>query len=205
VDDVRYSGLDDPSRAAIYTPFEQTPFLWSYVLLRTSVPPETLTASVRSQVHAVAPGLVAARIRSMDRIVSATTAQPRFQTLLLSGFALLALLLSSIGIAGVISQEVASRTAEIGIRVALGARSSEVLRMIAGQGIRLVLLGLAAGVLAALAATRVLARLLFEVGTTDPLTFLGIGAVLAAVGLLASVLPARKALKVDPVDALRNE
>ena len=99
----------------------------------------------------------------------------------------------------------AAGRAEIGIRVALGARSSQVLRMIAGQGIRLVLLGLAAGVLAALGATRVLARLLFEVGTTDPLTFLGIGTVLAAVGLLASVLPARKALKVDPVEALRNE
>jgi len=205
VDDVRYSGMDDPSRAAIYTPFEQTPFLWSYVLLRTSVPPETLTASVRSTVHAVAPGLVAARIRPMERVVSSRVAQPRFQALLLSGFALLALLLSSIGIAGVISQEVAHRTSEIGIRVALGARSSDVLRMIAGQGFRLVLLGLAAGILAALGATRVLARLLFEVGTTDPLTFLGIGTVLAAVGLLASVLPARKALKVDPVDALRNE
>ncbi len=205
VDDVRYSGLDDPGRAAIYTPFEQTPFPWSYVLLRTSVPPEGLADSVRSRVHAVAPGLVAANIRPMERIVSSSVARPRFQALLLSGFALLALLLSSIGISGVISQEVARRTGEIGIRVALGARSSDVLRMIAGHGFRLVLLGLAAGVIAALGATRVLGTLLFEVGATDPLTFLSIGAVLAAVGLLASLLPARKALRVDPMVALRNE
>jgi putative ABC transport system permease protein len=205
VDDVRYSGLDDPNRVAIYTPFEQTPFLWSYVLLRLSVPPDRLVAAIRSEVRAVAPTLAAARIRPMDQIVSDTVAQPRFAAALLSAFGLLALLLASIGISGVISQAVAQRTAEIGIRVALGARSSDVLRLIAGQGIRLVLLGLAAGILAALAATRVLGRLLFEVSATDPLTFLSIGALLASVGLLASFLPARRALKVDPMNALRSE
>ena len=205
VDDVRYSGLDDPNRVAVYTPFEQTPFLWSYVLLRLSVPPDRLVAAIRSEVRAVAPTLVAARIRPMDQIVSDTVAQPRFAAALLSAFGLLALLLASIGISGVISQAVAQRTAEIGIRVALGARSSDVLRLIGGQGIRLVLLGLAVGILVALAATRLLGRLLFEVSATDPLTFLSIGVLLASVGLLASFLPARRALRVDPVEALRSE
>ena len=205
VDNIRYSGLDDPSPRAIYTPFPQTPFYWAYGMLRTSVRPETLATAVRTAVAGVEPGVAAASVRPMDRIVSRAVAQPRFQAFLLSTFGALALLLAAVGIYGVLSYGVTQRREEIGIRMALGARASQVLSLIAGQGVRLVGLGLAIGLAGAVAATRVLRGQLFEIGTTDPLTFAAIVAVLAGVGLLATWLPARRALKVDPMTALRSE
>ncbi|MEO8429934.1 MAG: ABC transporter permease [Acidobacteriota bacterium] len=205
VDNIRYSGLDDPGASAIYTPFPQTPFLWSYGMLRTSVPPETLAAAVRDAVRSVEPGIVASRLRPMEELVEGSVAQPRFQTRLLSGFGALALLLAAVGIYGVISYGVGQRRREIGIRVALGAQAGQVLRLFAGQGLRLVALGLAVGLVAALAATRLLRGLLYEVGTTDPLTFAAIAAILAAVGFLASWLPGLRAARVDPMTALRDE
>jgi putative ABC transport system permease protein len=205
VDDVRYSGLDDAVRSAVYTPFSQTPFPWAYGMLRTSAPPETLAKAVRTAVAEVEPGLAAASVRPMEQIVSSAVAQPRFQAFLLSSFGALALLLAAVGIYGVMSYGVTQRREEIGIRMALGARSGQVLGLIAGQGIRLVALGLGLGLAGALAATRLLRGQLFEIGTTDPLTFAAIFAVLAGVGLVASYLPALRALKVDPMTALRSE
>ena len=205
VDNIRYSGLDDPGSFAIYTPFDQTPFLWAYGLMRTSVPPESLARAVQSAVAGVEPGLAAVSIRPMEQLVSRSVAQPRFQALLLSSFGLLALLLAAVGIYGVISYGVSQRREEIGIRMALGARSGQVLALLAGHGVRLVAAGLAVGLLGAFAATRLLRGQLYEIGTTDPLTFAAIVAVLASVGLLASYLPARRALKLDPMTALRIE
>ena len=205
VDNVRYSGLDDPGASAIYTPFPQTPFLWTYGMVRTSVPPETLAAAVREAVRSVEPGIVAARLRPMEHIVEGSVAAPRFQTRLLSGFGALALLLAALGIYGVISYGVGQRRREIGIRMALGAQSAQVLRLFAGQGLRLVAVGLAVGLGAALAAARLLRGLLYEVGTTDPLTFASIAALLVAVGFLASWLPGWRAARLDPITALRDE
>jgi ABC-type antimicrobial peptide transport system permease subunit len=174
-------------------------------MLRTSVPPESLARAVKSAVAGVEPGLAAVSVRPMEQLVSRSVAQPRFQALLLSSFGLLALLLAAVGIYGVISYGVSQRREEIGIRMALGARSGQVLALIAGHGIRLVAAGLAAGLLGALAATRLLRGQLYEIGTTDPLTFAAIIAVLASVGLLASYLPALRASKLDPMTALRSE
>lgn len=205
VEDVRYSGLDDPGQSAIYTPFDQTPFLWAYGMLRTSVPPENIADAVRAAVASVEPGIAAAAVRPMERVVSRAVAQPRFQAFLFSTFGALALILAAVGIYGVLSYGVTQRREEIGIRMALGARSGQVLSLIAGQGMRLVGLGLAIGLAGALASTRLLREQLFEIGPSDPATFAAILGVLAGVGLLASYLPARRALKVDPMSALRNE
>ncbi|MDQ6893650.1 MAG: ABC transporter permease [Acidobacteriota bacterium] len=205
VENIRYSGLDDPGANSVYTPFAQTPFFWTYVMLRTPIPPAALAGSIREAVQGVDSGLVAARLRSMDAIVSGSVASPRFQALLLAGFGVLALLLAAIGIYGVISYGVSQRREEIGVRIALGAESRDVVRLIAGQGMRLVVFGVAAGLLGALAGARLLRGLLYEIGTADPITFGAIAAVLAAVGIFASGIPALRASRVDPMTALRND
>ncbi|HYK42924.1 MAG TPA: ABC transporter permease [Thermoanaerobaculia bacterium] len=205
VENIRYSGLDDPGANSVYTPFPQTPFFWTYVMLRTPIPPATLAPSIREAVRGVDSSLVVARLRSMDAIVSGTVATPRFQASLLAGFGLLALLLAAIGIYGVISYGVSQRREEIGVRIALGAASRDVVRLIAGQGMRLVIVGVAAGLVGALAAARLLRGLLYEIGTADPITFAAIAVVLAAVGILASGVPALRASRVDPMTALRND
>jgi putative ABC transport system permease protein len=205
VDDVRYSGLDDPGEAAIYTPFAQTPFLWTYVMVRTSGPPLALAGAIRQAVSAVDPTLEAAAVKPMAEVVAETVAQPRFNVVLLSAFAALALLLAAVGIYGVISYSVVQRTKEIGIRMALGADSTDVLRLITGEGLRLAAMGVVAGLLGAAATARVLATLLFEVQPTDALTYASAAAFLVLVALAASAIPAWRATRVAPVSALRAE
>ncbi|MGH9838933.1 MAG: ABC transporter permease [Blastocatellia bacterium] len=203
--EVRYSGLDDPSEAAIYTPFAQTPFLWANLMIRTSGPPQSLIQSVRSAVKSVEPGLEPGSFRAMEELVSDSVSQPRFYTTLLGAFALLALALAAIGIYGVTAYAVAQRTHEIGVRLALGAQAADVLRMVLRQGMMLVLPGLGLGLAGALATTRLLVNQLFGVTATDPATFVGVSFLLTVVALLACYLPARKATKVDPMIALRHD
>lgn len=205
VKDIRYSGLDDSDRPAIYTPFAQTPFLWSYMFIRTKGAPQQMAGSIRSAVKSVNPNLVAAGIRPMEQLVHQSIARPRFNVLLIGSFAALALILASIGIYGVISYSVAQRTREIGIRIALGASRTDILRTVLGRGTVLTSLGVVIGVAASFALTRLMSSLLFGVSATDPVTFISVSALLVAVSLLASYIPARRAMKVDPIEALRYE
>jgi putative ABC transport system permease protein len=205
VENVRYSGLDDPGESAVYTPFDQTPFLWAYGMVRATVPPQSLARAIASTVHGVHPALIAANIRPMEGLVSESVAGPRFQAALLSGFAGLALLLSALGLFGLISYGAAMRKREIGIRIAMGASPRTIFRLVAGGGLRLVLLGLFLGWAASLAATRLLTGLLFEVRPTDPATYATIAAVMLAVGFAAGALPSRRAARADPLEALRSE
>src|SRR6185503_10674424 len=144
-------------------------------------------------------------VKTMDEYISATVAAPRFNTTLLVIFASVALVLTIVGLYGVMSYSVAQRTNEIGIRMALGAQSRDVLRLIVSQGFKLVLMGLAIGLAGAVALTRVIASLLFGVTAKDPLTFLTVAVVLAFVALLACYIPARRATRLDPLTALRYE
>jgi len=205
VGDVRYSGLDDPGAAAIYTPFAQTPFMWTNLMIRTSVPPQTLFQSVRKTVASVDPMLEASSLRTMDQLVSESVARPRFNTSLLAAFAALALALAAVGIYAVIAYSVTQRTHEIGVRLALGARKGNVILLILKQGMSPALVGAALGLGGAWAMTRLMSGLLFEVSATDPVTFAGVTLLLLAIALLACWIPARRATKVDPMIALRCE
>ncbi|MDX2044535.1 MAG: ABC transporter permease [Acidobacteriota bacterium] len=205
VANVRYSGLDDATTATIYTPNAQTPFLWSYLMIRTAVPPATLIPDVRAAIKAAHPSLDPANFRAMEQVVSERLAQPRFYTFLLGAFAVLAPVLAAVGIYGVCAYAVTQRTREIGVRLALGARPGSVLVLMLRQSMTLALGGTALGLLGALAMTRWLQTLLFEVSASDPTTFTLIALLLLAVAFVACWIPARRAAKVDPMVALRCE
>src|SRR5262252_1993784 len=175
------------------------------VVVRASGDPLALTASVREAVREVDRDQPIANIRSMEQIMSSMAGESRFGALLLGVFAAVALLLSAIGIYGVIAYSVAQRTREIGIRMALGAQGRSVLGLVIGQGMKLALIGVGVGIAGALALTRVLSSLLFNVSATDPLTFVVVSTLLSLVALLACYVPARRATKVDPMIALRTE
>ena len=205
VANVRYSGLDDATTATIYTPFAQTPFNWSYLMIRSAVPPATLTNRVREAIKASHPTLDPANFRPMEQIMSERVAQPRFYTVLLGAFAVLALVLAAVGIYGVSAYAVTQRTREIGIRLALGTRPVAVMGLMLRQSMALALGGTALGLFGAFAVTRWLQTLLFEVSASDPVTFTMIALLLLAVALVACWIPARRATKVDPMIALRCE
>jgi putative ABC transport system permease protein len=173
--------------------------------VRTSADPLSLAASVREQVHPLDKDQSVAEMQALDQVVSASLAQPRLNTLLLAGFAALALLLAAIGVYGVISYSVAQRTREIGVRMALGASRGKVLRMVVGESLLLTIAGLGVGLVAAFALARVMTSLLYGVTPSDPATFLAVSLLLAGVAFLAAYIPARRATKVDPMVALRYE
>jgi putative ABC transport system permease protein len=203
VGDVRHRGLDIELRQTMYFPSLRLGY--SNLVLRTTTDPASLAAAVRKEVAAIDPNQPVANIKTMEQWLAESVAQPRFRTLLLGLFSAVALLLAVVGIYGVMAYAVAQRTHEIGIRLALGAQSGAVLRLVLGQGMKLAGSGVALGLLAALLLTRLLKNLLFKVSTTDPLTFAGVALLLLAVALLACYWPARKAMKVDPLGALRHE
>ncbi len=206
VKDVRQNNFIAEPKMEMYFSYRQLRDLApNALIIRTSVPPLSLAAPVRDAVWAVDKDQTVADIDTMEHIVAEAVARQRFSMLLLGIFAGVALLLAAVGIYGVMSYSVAQRTREIGIRIALGARRSDVLRMTILQGLRLVALGLALGLVAAFVVTPVIQSLLYGVSPTDPLTFISISFVLLAVALIASYLPALRATKVDPMIALRAQ
>lgn len=190
----------------IYMPYEQHPQTATSLnlLVRTAVEPGAVGETLRRKLHDISPD-VPSKFTTMQAELSESVAAPRFRALLVAAFAALALVLAMAGIYGVMAYSVAERTREIGIRMALGAQTSGVVRLVLGQGMKLVGAGLALGIAGALAATRVLASLLFEVKASDPVAFIGAIAALLCVALVANYIPAQRATKVDPMVALRHE
>jgi putative ABC transport system permease protein len=206
VGDVRHAGLEAETTPEIYVPFTQVPTSRLTVVARArSADPAGVTAALRGVIRQTDKDSPIFNVRTMNELLSASVARRRFNMILLGSFAALALLLASLGIYGVISYSVTQRTHEIGIRVALGAQPRDVLRMILGQGMILTLIGVAVGLLGALALTRVMSSLLFGVSATDPATYALVALLLPAVALVSCLIPARRATRVDPMVALRYE
>jgi len=205
VADTKNLGLNAETVPDVYVPYWQWPMQSPALVVRTAAEPAIIAAAIRSGVKAVNKNLPPPIIQSMDDILCDTVAQPRYQTMLLSLFGITALILAAVGIYGVTSYAVTQRTHEIGIRMALGAERSDVLRLVVGQGFKLALIGVGIGILGALALTRFLSSLLYGVKPTDPLTFIIVSLLLIAVALLACYVPARRATKIDPMGALRYE
>ena len=201
----KFLDLRAAAQPASFWPHPQLPYTGMTLTVRTSGDPLSFAPAVEREVHAIDKDQPVSDVRTMDQWISRSLAQARFSSMLLTVFALLALLLASIGIYGVMSYAVTQRTSEIGIRLALGADTRNILSLVVGNGIRLAGIGLAIGIVLALPLSRTLGSLLFNTASTDPLTFAGAVGVLGAVALVASYLPARRASHIAPVEALRDQ
>ena len=205
VGNVKSDSLEAQEVPHIYLPDFQAPSYSSVIYARTARDPGTIGDAIRREVQAVDPDVPVYAVRTMDEVVARSMAERRFALEILGVFAVIALLLASIGIYGVMAYTFSQRTHEIGIRIALGAQRSHILRMALGEGMILVALGLAAGLFGALLLTQFLRSMLYAVKPTDPITFIGIAALLTSVALLACFVPAHRATRVDPLVALREE
>ncbi|HKR10477.1 MAG TPA: ABC transporter permease, partial [Pyrinomonadaceae bacterium] len=205
VGNVRHLGLDVEPRPEIYYHANSSPAFGPVVVIRTTSDPERLISIARAKVRELDRDVPISNVNTMEQLVAQSMAQRRFGMFLLGAFAMLALLLAAIGIYGVVSYSVTQRTQEIGVRMALGANAADVLKMVLRSGMSLALIGVALGIAGSFGLTRLMNRLLFEVTPTDVTTFALVSAVLIAVAFLACYLPARRAMKVDPLEALRYE
>lgn len=203
--DVKFDGLAAPSEPAYYVPASQSPLGDMTIMVRTSSDPRAVVSSLRQAVWAIDPNQPLANVNTLEQIVSESIAQPRLNMVLMMLFGGLALLLSAVGIYGLLSYAVTQRTQELGIRMALGANVTDVLKLVLKQGMLLALIGEAIGLAGAFALTRLMSGLLFGVTPTDTTIFAGVVVVLTLTALLACYLPARRATKVDPLIALRYE
>ncbi len=205
VGDVHQMGLDTVPEPTVYWPHPELVMSGMTILVRTANDPRLIAPAARAALQQLDPELPLAGVATMDQLLADSLSRSRFTMLLLGIFAGVALVLAAVGIYGLIAYSVTQRTQELGIRIALGAQRRDVLRLVLAQGTRLTFLGVAIGLFAALALSRLLSTLLFAVSATDPLTFAGVATLLAVVALLACFIPARRATRVDPIVALRYE
>src|SRR5262249_36769690 len=205
VKSTRHTGLDQEPMPEVYVPVEQQPWSVDTLFVRSSLPKADIARSIRQAAAAVDKNQAIYLITSMDDLLADSVSARRFSMLLLGGFSAMALILAMMGVYGVVSNTVAERTPEIGIRIALGAQGRDMLRMILAQGLKPVVIGSGVGLIAALAVSRALSSLLYGVTATDPGTIAIVVLFLSLAALLACYLPARRAMKVDPMVALRNE
>jgi putative ABC transport system permease protein len=205
--DVRHVGLGDPPRPEIFVNSLQSllSWPWSVLVVRTQGDPALLAPAIKAALRDADPNVPVQRTNTLDEVVSRSMIIPRLYTTLIGAFAALAMALAAVGLYGLISYSVAQRAHELGVRVALGAGTREIARMVIGQGMRLAGLGAIVGIAVALATTRLLVGLVKNIEPNDPLTFMAVTLVLLATALLASYLPARRAAQVDPMTALRAE
>ncbi len=203
--DVKQFGLNKENPIAIYFHQKQSASPFVTLAIRTSGNPLNLASEIRSQVWSIDKNLAVSNVQTMEQVVGSTVNTPRITLSLIGAFATAALLLAALGLYGVVSYSAAQRTNEIGIRMALGAEQSDVLRMVVRQGMALAAIGVAIGLMGAFALTRLMSKLLFGVSATDPMTFVVISALLTLIALVASYIPAHRASKIDPVIALRYE
>ncbi|MEP6689555.1 MAG: ABC transporter permease [Gemmatimonadaceae bacterium] len=205
VADVHTASLGEPAGASMFFAFAQRPLPFASVVVRTAGDPRAVTDMLRRELTQLHPATALSGVRTLDDIFAHSLAEQRFSMILLGGFAAAALALAVIGLYGVIAFGVAQRTREIGVRVALGARPRDVLALLMAQGARAAASGIVIGIGVALVASRALTRMLFGIGAADPLTYIGVSALLLAVAMLASYVPARRATRVEPVAALRQD
>jgi putative ABC transport system permease protein len=207
VGDVKIGGLDEAIRPVLYYSYRQVAGTGTNVVVRTNADPTALAATIRNEIRTLEPDVAIFNVRAMEDLIGTSSAafMRRFPALLIGIFAGVALLLASIGIYGVVSYSVSQQIHYIGVRMALGAQASDILKMVLKQGLSLALAGIAVGVVAALGLMQLLRSLLFEVQTTDATTFAFVVGTLFVVALLACYIPARRATKVDPLVALRYE
>jgi putative ABC transport system permease protein len=201
--DIKNKGLDQETQAQLYLPFKQLPWSDMNLLVRTAVAPKSILSAVRAQISVVDPDQPITNIQTVDELMDNSRSQPRFTMLLLGTFSATALLLAIIGIYGVLSYSVVQRQQEFGIRLALGAEYGDILREVVRQGLMLAGAGIAVGLAAALLLTRLMASLLYKVSARDAMTFVFTPVIFVIIALLASYLPARRATKIDPIEALR--
>jgi len=205
VGEVRADELARKPEMEIYFPFAQRPIANTALVARTGGDAKSLITPIRQAIRQLDPNLSLDKVVTLEQVVSSSVAKGRVNTFVLGIFAALALLLAAIGVYGLVSNSVSERVREIGIRIALGARRGEVIRMLIRQGMKPVALGLAAGLAGAYATSRLLAGQLYQVGAADPFTYALVLFVLAAVALFANWLPARRATHADPLAALRSD
>jgi putative ABC transport system permease protein len=205
VADVRHASLEEKPQLQAYLPFWQASASAAALVLRTGTDPASFASAVRKELNAIDPALAVADVRTMDQLVSESIAIRRLQTFLLSVFADVALLLSLVGLYALLAYAVRQRTAEIGVRMALGARKYDVIWLVIGQGASLTFAGVAIGLVSAWGLTPLLTSLLFEVKPIDAITFAGVAIVFCVVAPVACYVPARRAMRVDPMIALRYE
>jgi putative ABC transport system permease protein len=206
VGDVKYNGLAEEVQPAIYQAAVQAPSWGMALIVKTDVAdPLSLTPAIREQVRQIDPQLPIANVKTLDDRIDVAMAESRFRTTLIALFAVVALVLASVGVYGVIAYSVTRRTHEFGIRMALGAQRTDVLQMVLRQALVFAIVGVALGLAGAFALNRLISSLLFGVSANDPVTFASVAGFIVAVAFIACYIPARRATKVDPLVALRNE
>ena len=205
VGDVRQYGLDKDPPPILYIPYAQFPVPFTNVVVRSMAAPGTVAGILRNAVAALDPDLPADEITTLQTVLDRSVDEPRFRATLLGAFAVTALLLAAVGVYGLVSQSVTERTREIGIRIALGAQPRQVLGALVREGLVLALAGIGLGLIGALLAVRVIASFLYGIGASDPMTLGSVALLLLLVALAASYIPSRRALRVDPMAALRAD